>query len=141
MNEKYYLRFPSVLKDAIQKRNLKFPDETLWQYEPQMAFRGIVRKPDDDLTLKKSDFLSYAELGRRPRGGRDNISWYSCSCSKSRKELEAGLKLPRPNRRIIQGIINDNKGCIYITPNTGHIDWWIYDNVNPEEGFEVIRNE
>lgn len=127
--DKYYLRFPSVLKDAINTYGMRFPEGTLWKYEPQPAFRGIVRKNEEDLTVKDSDFLSYAELGKVPRGkSKNDIGLYSCSCYNNRKQLEVGLKLPRPNRRIVSGDIKYNKGCININTSTGHIDWWIYEN-------------
>lgn len=144
MNNKYYLRFPSVLKRAIEVHNIEFPKETKWEYEPQIAFRGVKREMGEDINVDNRDFLSYAELGKKARGqqySEKDIEWYSCSCYMRKSQLEAGLKLPRSKWRISQGKIRDNKGCICINKSTGHIHWWIYENANPAEGFEVISDE
>lgn len=144
MDKSYFLRFPSVLRTALETYNLEFPVEIQWEYKPQVAFRGITRKDGEDIEVQNSDFLSYAELGKKPRGlksDNDDIGLYSCSCYKNKKQLEVSFNLPRPNRRIIRGQLYDNKGCIYIDPTTGHIDWWIYENADPAEDFEVIDDE
>lgn len=144
MDAKYLARFPSVLKSALNTYNMDFPEDTLWRYDPHIAFRGIIRKKDEDIAVKNSDFLSYAELGKNPRGsnfGSEDIEYYSCSCYETKKQLEVAMHLPRPNRRIIKGSIRDTNGCIYINSVTGHIDWWLYDDANPAEDFEVISDE
>lgn len=144
MDTKYYLRFPSVLKRAIEVHNVEFPKDTQWEYEPQTAFRGFKREAGEDINLKDSDFLSHAELGKKARGrqySEKDIEWYSCSCYMQKSQLEAGLNLPRSKWWISQGKIRDNKGCIRINRYTGHIDWWIYKNTNPAEDFEVINDE
>lgn len=141
MDEKYYLKFPSLLKEAIIQYNIEFPKETQTIYQRKEAFRGIVRKEGEVATPNNDDFLSYAELGKIPRGRSiKDIEIYSCSCYKTQKELEVGFKLPRPNRRIIKGLICDNKGCICVSKESGHIHWWIYENANPAEDFEVISD-
>lgn len=144
MINEYYLRFPSVLKEAIKKYNIDFPEKTQWDYDPQTAFRGFRREIDEDIHLQDRDFFSYAELGKKARGQKyseKDIEWYSCSCYRSKSELEAGLNLPRAKWRISRGKIRNNKGCICINKSTGHIHWWIYENANPAEDFEVISNE
>lgn len=142
MIDTYFLRFPSYFKDAIEKYDMEFPKDTSWEYDPQIAFRGIVCKNGESRTVNDSDFLSYAELGRIPKGHDiSEIEVHACSCFKTKKQLEVGFKLPRPDRRIIKGTIKDDKGWIHITSKSGHINWWIYENANPSESFEVIDNE
>lgn len=144
MNDTYFSRFPSILKNDLKKYNMNFPENTLWEYEPNTVFRGIVRKKNEDLTVVNEDFLSYAELGKEPKGstvGPGDIEYYSCSCFQSKKQLERAMFLPHPNRRIIKGKIYDTKGCISINTSSSHVDWWIYENANPAEDFEVIEDE
>lgn len=142
--DEYYLRFPSVLKKAIKDYGIDFPKETQWEYSPQTAFRGFTREDGENTELRDEDFLSYAELGKKARGQKHSerdIEWYSCSCYARKAQLEVNLKLPRSKWRISRGIIRNNKGCICINKSTGHIHWWIYENANPSEDFEVINDE
>lgn len=59
-----YNKFPSVLKNALQKGCVNFDTyEPQTTFEPQKLFRGIRGKnKDENIVLSEWDFLSHAEL-------------------------------------------------------------------------------
>ena len=137
-NNTYYLRFPSVLRKALQNGEVAFDSNVEIEYMPFTVFRGITREKGESLEICRSDFLSYAELNKKPRGMEYNIGWYSCSCFKESKELEAALKLPRYNKKIISGFIKSEYGPQKTNNDTGHVDWWLYENTEVEKDFKVM---
>ena len=134
----YYLRFPSVLRKALQNGEVSFDSDVKWEYTSFTVFRGITREKDESLEIRRSDFLSYAELNKQPRGMECNIGWYSCSCFTDSTELEAALKLPRYNKKIMRGLIKPEYGPQKTNTKTGHVDWWLYENTEVEKEFKVI---
>lgn len=134
----YYLRFPSVLHKALQNGEVSFDSDVKWEYTPFTVFRGITREKNESLEIRRSDFLSYAELNKKPRGMECNIGWYSCSCFTDSTELEAALKLPRYNKKIMSGLIKPEYGPQKTNTKTGHVDWWLYENTEVETEFKVI---
>jgi hypothetical protein len=139
MDKEYYMRFPSVLRKALENREISFDEETKFSYAPFVVFRGITRNKGDDLEIKRKDFLSYAELGKKPRGKKTaDIGWYSCSCFLEKDELAEALKLPRYNKKIIKGTLEESYGPQKTNDETKHVDWWLYDKISFEKKFEVI---
>lgn len=141
MDKEYYLRFPSVLRNALLMEEVSFEEDTKITYAPFKVFRGITREPGESLDIQKTDFLSYAELKKKVRGKKaPGIGWYSCSCFIEKNELVEALKLPRYNKKIIEGIIKDEFGPQKTNYETKHVDLWLYENAAIEQGFKVIEN-
>ena len=140
MDEKeYYMKFPSVLKQALLNGEVCFDDKTQKEYEPFEVYRGVVREKGETLEVKKEDFLSYAELKKKPRGKKKvDIGWYSCSCFTEKKELEEALKLPRANKRIIKGKVKKEYGPQRTNETSKHVDWWLFEDAECQKEFVVI---
>lgn len=139
MDEEYYMRFPSVLREALMSGRVSFKQGTKFAYAPFLVYRGITREPGESLAITRNDFLSYAELGKKPRGLKNpGISLYSCSCFVEKDELLAALKLPRFNKKIIFGELRDTYGPQRTNLANKHVDWWIYEQAEFEHTFKVI---
>ncbi len=138
MNEEYYLKFPSVFKEKLKSGVIKFPSDTKFQYESKIAYRCIVRKENDNAPVNRSDFKSYAELGKTkaPRGlGYDTCSpnYYGCSLYLNKSLVENALKLPKPGKRIAKVCVKQEGGAIQINLDTQHVCWWLFEAYNKFE--------
>lgn len=129
MNMKeFYSKFPSVLKNFLTDGNIQFSENTKFLYEEFVAYRGVIRENNDDTPINNSDFLSYAELGKKPRGVDVNsLGYYSCSLFLNAELVEEALKLPKPNKRIIKGIVKYEDGPQETNLDTRHVHWWLFD--------------
>lgn len=140
MDKEFYLKFPCVLKSALLKGEVAFDEaHTLIEYSKIDVYRGITREKDDNSEISKDDFLSYAELGRKPaRGRKADIGWYSCSFYTEKDELELALKLPRFNKKISKGFIKKENGPIRKSEKDSHIHCWLYEDSDVEKAFKVV---
>lgn len=136
----YFMRFPSVLKKALQSERIIFPECIMIKYEPLIAYRGIRIIPDSKITVTKEDFKSQVERNL-PGTNFDDIGNYSCSCFMDMAELKAAFKLPRKNKGIAVGLIRDNYGPYILEDDSSHIHWFLYDGVDPSSDFKVIKDE
>lgn len=128
-----YNKFPAVLRSKLISKEIALPDETQFEYESFLAFRGIVREPGDNTPLNKDDMRSYYELGKKPRGGqRDdkNPSSYSVSLYRSYDDIAAVFHFPRPRKKLAQGYVHAAGGPKYCSTSDSHVDWWLYENVD-----------
>lgn len=140
--EQIYLKFPSVLKSFLSAHSISFSEQTLFTYSPFQAYRGVIREATDKTPINKGDFLSYAELGKKPRGVNVNdIGYYSCSLFLNTQQLAEALKLPRPNKKIITGIVKCENGPQETNVRTQHVHWWLYDKNNAWEDFHFCGDE
>lgn len=48
-------------------------------------------------------------------------------------------KFPRKNKAIAKGIIQKEYGPIDINNATSHVDWYLFDEIDPSEKFEVVE--
>lgn len=135
MNE-YYDRFPTVLRKALNERKVKFPETLEKNYDSVVAFRGIRFINDRKEAVDKSDFLSQAER-RLPGVDYEDIGEYSCSCFENIDELLIAFSLPRKNKGIAKGKIRCENGPIIREKEGTHIHWFLYDEIDPSEEFEV----
>ena len=67
------------------------------------------------------------------------ISSYSCSCFLNVDELHMQTKFPSKNKAIAKGIIKKEFGPIDVNEGTSHVDLYLFDNVDPSSGFEVVE--
>lgn len=143
----YYEKFRQKLKEALNENKVNFDTKTKFKYKKlENIYRAIERQEDSIGKITPSDFLSYAELGKKVRGislehMENNIDYYSCSFNQDKEELKLSLHLPKKNRFIIKGSIEDSYGAILKNRNSGHIHLWIYENAKVYESFEEDNNE
>ena len=135
----YYKRFPAVLKRALIDGKVNLPDNLLKEFQTIIAYRGIRFKKGEKESVEKSDFLSQVERNI-PGANYDDIGEYSCSCFENIDELRVSYKLPRKNKGIAKGKIKCENGPIVQDEGT-HIHWFLYDNVDPSQDFEVYEYE
>ena len=80
----YALKFPAVLRKAIQNGTIKLPEKLKTEFDEIHAFRGITIKTDaHQYPLDRSDFCSQMEkLQTNPDLPVNPNEWenYSCSC-------------------------------------------------------------
>lgn len=141
MNE-FYSKFPSVLKTFLVDNNMKFSEKTEFQYEDFVAYRGIIRENGDFSSVNDNDFLSYAELGKKPRGVDTNsLGYYSCSLFLNAEQVEEALKLPKPNKMIIRGIVKCEDGPQETNSNTSHVHWWLFEKEHNWKDFTLWERD
>lgn len=137
MEDDNYLKFPSVIREKIISGEFSFPKNTCFSYEPMQGFRGIQREIDDFGTVSRKDFLSYAEMKVCRRGiDRKDPHYYGASLFLNKESVENALKFPRANKKIAVGKVYSEAGPSEVNEETGHICWWLYDNVEIE-GFSI----
>lgn len=143
MDEAYYLKFPSVLKKALQDKVVKFPEELEKSYETFHVYRGIRYKAGEKENVDKTDFLSQAER-RLPGTDYDDIGEYSCSCFEKLEELRLAYSLPRKNKGIAEGTMSCEAGARWKDRNDmwdTHWHWFLYDDIDPSRDFKVCNYE
>lgn len=133
------LKFPSVLRDKICKGEFAFPGAALFSYEPIQGFRGIQRRENDFKEVTRKDFMSYAELNVRRRGiNQKDPHYYGVSLFLNKESVENALKFPRTDKKIAVGKVYKEAGPAEVNEETGHICWWLYDNIEIE-GFSICQ--
>lgn len=140
MDENFYMKFPSVLREALLSSDVAFDDMPQISFASFKAYRGIFRKKDKPfIPLERSDFDSQAEKSvrisdnerrRNRRRMSDGIGFYSCSVYKELDEISAALRFPQDDRRIAQVQVAEQDGCIRCSHETSHVDWWLYENTS-----------
>lgn len=107
----------------------------------------VYRLIENDM-LTKNDFKSFKELGRDARSEKYPFIEYGLSVNKNYDELRRcwrgtpGLK--KKFKNIASGITYECTGKLKYTPTKGqnnHYTWWVYNEVNPENFFEVEKGE
>lgn len=153
MNEKLSSKFPSVLREALEKGIVSFPDDVLEHYDSFKAYRVIRRKKSEPiLPLKNEDFYSQMEKYKNNSSIRNvgnnskkidetNIGNYSCSFFTSGDRLNEAMSLPRRNTRVIYGRIKQEYGFVRKNKETSHVDLWIFDGLQINKfDFEEVSN-
>lgn len=134
-------KFPSVMKKGFKEHGLSFSADVESEYEPLNAYRKITRKNFENCIITKDDFKSYPELGKpAPRGRNIGIGFYSCSLNTSLDEIRVMFKFPGENKGIAEGYVKKENGP-KLGPNNGHghVDWWLYENAEPEKDFVFLE--
>lgn len=138
MDNAYFMKFPSVLRKALQSNKVRLPQTLQKEYEPLRVFRGIRYKLGEKECVEKADFLSQAERNL-PGTDFDDLGSYSCSCFEDVKELELSFKLPRKNKGIAEGIMKCENGARLDDNEGTHKHWFLYDEVDPSCDFRVYN--
>lgn len=138
MDDNNYLKFPSVIREKLNNGEISFPPNTKFEYKPIQGFRGIQREENNFEAVSKKDFLSYAEKGIHRRGiNEKDPHYYGVSLFLNREAVENALKFPRANKKIAVGNVYAEAGPSEVNEETGHICWWLYENVEIR-GFSIL---
>lgn len=141
MEDKNYLKFPSVIREKICSGEFVFPENTKFAYEPILAYRGIGRSENDFSAVSRKDFMSYAERKISRRGiDRNDPHYYGVSLFLNRESVENALKFPRPDKKIAVGKVYAEAGPAEMNGVTGHVCWWLYENVEIK-GFIISKGK
>lgn len=133
-----YNKFPSIIKEKIRNGELVFPNNTRFSYKPILAYRGIQRKDNDFTIVSRKDFMSYAEMKIRRRGiNTKDPHYYGVSLFLNKESVENALNFPRSDKKIAVGKVYQEAGPAEVNENTGHVCWWLYDDVEVE-GFLIV---
>ncbi len=137
MEDKNYLKFPSVIREKIDSGEFVFPENAYFEFEPMLAYRGIERSEDDFTAVSRMDFRSYAEMNICRRGiNKKDPHYFGVSLFINRESVENALKFPRLNKKIAVGKVYAEAGPAEVNENTGHICWWLYENITID-GFSI----
>lgn len=137
IDNEYYERFPTVLRNALISGQVEFSQDVLFEYENMSVYRGI-KYGKNKIKIDKTDFYSHVERNI-PGVDRNDISSYGCSCFEDLEELHMITKFPRRNKAIAKGTIKERFGpCKKSNKNT-HVDLFLYDNIDISGEFEVFE--
>lgn len=128
-----YSKFPVFLRNKLTTKEIEFPTGTRFEYESFTAFRGIFREPEDNTPLNIEDMRSYYELGKRPRGMRNDdndAGLYSVSLYRSYDDIAMAFYFPKPGKKLAQGKVFPEGGPQYSAVETSHVDWWLYEDAD-----------
>ena len=142
--KEYYLRFPSVLKNALKNNVINMPDNIEIEYDDITAFRAIRFIKDKKEVLEKRDFLSQIDLKMTGdknflKYSEDDVDNYGTSVYDDKEELVLGFKLPKKNKGIAIGLVKKECGPVSRSDEDSHILWFLYDGASPEKYFEVVE--
>lgn len=134
-----YFKFPSVIREKMQKGECVFLEHTCFEHEPFVAFRGIERCADDCSVVSRKDFKSHAERKLRRRMiNRNDPHYFGVSLFLNKESVENALSFARPNKKIAMGSVYSEAGSAEINDATGHVCWWLYDGIEIE-GFTICE--
>lgn len=126
--EKYLKKFPAYYRTLP----CNCPREgSLYEYSEFIAYRACL-----GIQVSEEDFLSYYELGDIDKDW--DASRYSVSLFTETTRIKGLLKSSRYHSAA-KGIVKHKNGPIRKSEKSGHVDWWLYEDANPVNDFEVIR--
>lgn len=142
LDDNIYEKFPSILKEKLQGKEIEFPENTMFEYEPILAYRAVERKKEDHTPISLNDFKSYCELNKRPkrlpRGKRNDClndpHYYGVSSFLKREMVEQIMKFPNPNKKMAVGYVHMESGPQETKDQ--HICWWLYVTADVS-GFKI----
>lgn len=137
----YYDKFPVILRGKLKNRLLRFPGNTKFVYETIEAYRMVIRAKDDSHPFDLEDMRSYHEQGKLPRGVQKmdeaDPLYYAVSLFENIEGLKQSLKFSNPKKKVAHGYVYEEGGpCLRGV--TGHISWWLFENVDLRE-FEIME--
>lgn len=128
----YFNKFPIILQAKLRNSEIAFPQGTQFDYDPILAYRGIIRNTNDNTPVNESDMLSHYEMKKIPRGIANYESdpkYYAISLFETLDMLKECWKFPKPNKKIAQGHVYKEGGPQY-TDSRRHISWWLYEDAD-----------
>lgn len=145
MDNKLYEKFPGVLREKLQNKDIDFPDGTLFEYEPILTYRAVERKKEDCSEISILDFKSYYELGKtpkQPRGKTIDFSkdpqLYGVSSFLKKEIVEQKMKFPNPKKKMAVGYVYCEGGPEHTKLEKQHVCWWLYEDADVS-GFKIIE--
>lgn len=133
IGQENYCKFPTLLREKLSNKEIRFPVNTKFEYENISGYRCIQRRIDDNTPLNLDDMKSNAEMNKKLRGRsraelKTDPKYYGVSLFKNIDILKQSLKLPRPSKKIAKGEIHMGGGP-ELTEGE-HVCWWLYENVS-----------
>ena len=133
--EELLMKFPVIFRDKLSSGEIVFQENVKFEYEPIQAFRCIKRKATDTTAVSRDDFKSNAELGRTNFKGKiENPEqlpeYYGVSFYQKKEELDVRLRLPKKNRKVVKGYIQQEGGPQLQSRESSHVCWWLYENAD-----------
>lgn len=133
--EELLMKFPAIFREKLRNGEIVLQDDVKFEYEPIQAFRCINRTASDTTAVSRSDFKSNAELGRTNFKGKIEHpeklpEYYGVSFYQKREELDVRLGLPRKNRKVVKGYIQQEGGPQRQSSESSHVCWWLYENAD-----------
>lgn len=143
-----YFKFPVLLREKLEKEEIRFPENTKFVYENITGYRSIIREDGDNTPINRGDMKSYAELGKARVGRRrkedleKDPTYYGVSLFKTKDKLTQGYKMGRPKQRIAVGEIYMEGGPEFINEasDKNHVCWWLYEDVS-FESFKICEDK
>lgn len=135
VSEELLMKFPVIFRDKLRSGEIVLQDEVKFEYEPILAFRCITRKESDTTAVSRNDFQSNAELRRTNFKGKiahpeQLPEYYGVSFYQKREELDVRLGLPKKNRKVVKGYIQQEGGPQLQSSKSSHVCWWLYENAD-----------
>lgn len=142
VSEELLMKFPVIFRNKLKSGEIELQDEVKFEYEPILAFRCINRKAADTTAVSRNDFKSNAELGRtnfKDKTEHPELSteYYGVSFFQKREELDMRLSLPKKNRKVVKGYIQQEGGPQLRSSKSSHVCWWLYENADVS-GFRIV---
>ena len=141
MNDRdIYNKFPAIFRDKLLSGEIYFPKDTMFEYEPVLVYRAVERVEEDNTPVSRKDFMSYAELKKKPPRGKkyDKTSpnYYGVSSYLEREMVELNMHFPNPNKKMAKGYVYQQGGPQQTNADTQHVCWWLYEDADLS-GFEL----
>lgn len=133
--EELLMKFPVIFRDKLSSGEIVLQEDVKFEYEPIQAFRCIKRKASDNTDVSRSDFKSNAELGRTNFKGKIEHpermpEYYGVSFYQKREVLDVRLGLPKKDRKVVKGYIQQEGGPQLQNRESSHVCWWLYENAD-----------
>lgn len=127
-------KFPLVLREKIKSGEVVLPSNIEIEYTPIKVYRKVLRSNDDMYDINREDFMSYAELGKKPprnlKLGVNDPDYYSTSFYSSFDALKNHFTFPHPTNKVVVGDAYCQGGPCMRNELTKHVSWWMYEDAN-----------
>lgn len=141
-NTDIYNKFPLVLRDKLKTGEIEFPKDTLFDYKPILVYRAVEREKEDNTPVSRKDFMSYAELKKKPPRGKhydtSSPNYYGVSSFIKKEIVEQNMHFPNPHKKMARGYICKEGGPQQTNLSTQHVCWWLYEDADLS-GFELME--
>lgn len=145
IDRELYFKFPAVLRNKFLNNEIKFPDDTQFEYNDLYTYRAVERTADNHTEVSLNDFQSYFQLNKRPKTPRGieqdyttDPHYYGVSTSLSREIVEQKMKFPNPKKKLAAGYVYSSGGPQHTKDK--HVCWWLYKDVDLS-GFKLIEEK
>lgn len=132
--EELLMKFPVIFREKLRSGEIVLQEDVKFEYEPIQAFRCIKRAISDNTGVSRSDFKSNAELGRTNIKGEKHPEqmpeYYGVSFFLKREALNVRLGLPKRNRKVVKGYIQQEGGPQLQNRESSHVCWWLYEDAD-----------